>query len=156
MYLNASRTLFGETFCQRIYEEFLLAEALAGRIEAPGFLEAWRDWQLYDKYGAWVSADWSGHIKPAVDLTKLTTGYTALIDQGLITRDRAARELTGTKYSKNVQKLARENAALAEANKPMVELEKPPAPPPPGDSEGGDDEEERDEEAEALRLVSSA
>jgi hypothetical protein len=55
-----------------------------------------------------------------------------------------------------VQKLARENAALAEANKPMVELEKPPAPPPPGDSEGGDDEEERDEEAEALRLVSSA
>jgi hypothetical protein len=40
----------------------------------------------------------------------------------VLTRDRAARELFGTKYSKNVQKLKRENEQLAEANEPIAQL----------------------------------
>jgi hypothetical protein len=107
-------------------------------------------------------ADWSGAIKPSVDLTKQATGYTALVEQGFISRDRAARETTGTKFSKNVQKLARENLALAAAMKPIKELEaltKPAAQAPssPGrglaavpDDPNADDDAEKDTEENAL------
>jgi lambda family phage portal protein len=154
-YLNRVRTSFGENFCGPIFQEWLLSEALNRRVDAPGLLEAWRDPAQYDIYGAWVASDWSGNIKPAVDQSKLVKGYKEMVAEGFITRDRAARELTGTKYSKNAQKLRRENEQLAAANAPIVELEakaKPaPAPAPnvpkapegdePGD--GADEEEER-------------
>lgn len=149
MYLNAVRTTFGEAFCQPIYEEWLLSVVLVQRHVADGLLEAWRDPLKYDLYGAWVSADWAGHIKPAVDMSKLVGGYTDMIAAGLITRDRAARELNGTKYSKNVQKLRRENEQLAAANKP-IEPPPPtlPAPTPAdsGEEEASDDGDDGDAE----------
>lgn len=155
LYLNKIRTFFGNGFCAPIYEEWLIAEVLSGRIRAAGFLESLRDPTAYVTYGGWISADWTGQIKPAVDFSKLVKGYKEAIAEGLVTRDRASRELTGTKYSKNVAKLARENAALAEALKPLAELEasKKPAPPPPpdeqdGKSSGDDPEDEPDEETD--------
>jgi lambda family phage portal protein len=123
MYLNRSRTAFGEEFCQHIYVEWLTAEVIAGRVRADGLSEAWRDPLQYDRFGAWTSADWAGHIKPAVDLTKIVRAYDEMIAQGLITRDRACREVTGMKFSKVVKQLRRENEALAHANAPLVELE---------------------------------
>lgn len=123
IYLNRVRTSFGEKFCHPIYEEWLISEALSGRIDAPGLLEAWRDPALYDVYGAWVAGDWSGHIKPSTDVFKQARGYKLLLDEGLITRDRAARELTGTKYSKNAKKLRRENQELRDALEPLDVLE---------------------------------
>jgi capsid protein len=122
-YLNRTRTSFGENFCEPIYQEWLVAEVIADRVAAPGLLEAWNDPQQWDRLGAWLSSDWSGNIKPAVDLSKLVAGYEKLIAIGAITRDRAARELTGTKYSKNVKKLRKENLALYEANLPIAQLE---------------------------------
>jgi capsid protein len=129
IYLNKVRYEFGGNFCQPIYVEWLLSEALLKRIVAPGLLEMWRDPTRYTEFYAWVSADWTGHIKPAVDLSKLVGGYSAMVAAGFITRDRASRELTGTKYSKNVQKLTRENKALADALEPLA-LIKLPKPPP--------------------------
>jgi lambda family phage portal protein len=123
MTLNVVRTRFGETFCSPIYEEWLLAQALMGRIEAPGFLEAFRATDQFDVYGAWISADWSGAIKPAIDMGRLVRAYKDMVAEGFITRDRATRELTGTKFSKNTQKLARENKQLADAMRPLLELE---------------------------------
>jgi hypothetical protein len=38
-----------------------------------------------------------------------------MLDRGLISYDRASRELTGTKFSKNVKKLERELAMLRKA-----------------------------------------
>lgn len=155
IYLNRVRTDFGNAFCKPVYLEWLLAETLLGKIDAPGLLEAFRDFSQYDTFGAWTSSDWSGHIKPAVDMTKLVKGYAELVNEGFITRDRAARELTGSKYSKNVQKIARENAELAEARSPLAQQEaaaKSPAPPAdkgtktPGQAPAEDDaapEEER-------------
>ena len=122
MYLNKVRTAFGQNFCQPIYVDWLLSEALSRRVNAPRFLEAWRNPSQYDVLGAWTAADWAGHIKPAVDLSKLVGGYKEMVEGGFITRDRASRELTGTKYSKNVQKLKRENEALADANKLIADL----------------------------------
>lgn len=121
MYLERIRTGFGEEFIDPIYQEFLVSETLIGTVDMPGFLDARRNPSLWYIYGAWVSADWSGAIKPNVDLLKEVKAYTGLIDQGLITRERATRELTGMKFSKSVQQLVRENEQLAAAMHPLID-----------------------------------
>lgn len=127
IFLNRVRTRWGERFCQPIYVEWLLASVLAQKIAAKDLIDSWRDWKRYDLFCAWTSADWSGNIKPAVDLSKLVKAYGEMVDRGFMTRARATRELNGTKYSRNVQTLAIENAALADANKPLAELLAPAA-----------------------------
>ncbi len=124
MFLNRVRHDFGAAFCAPIYQEWLVSEALNGKIDAPRLLEAWRDRTQYDVFGAWVASEWAGQIKPAVDLSKLVKGYDAMVASGFITRDRAARELTGTKFSRNAKRLRIENEQLREANAPLA----PPAP----------------------------
>lgn len=120
MYLERIRTGFGEEFIDPIYREYLVSEVLIGGIDMPGFLDARRSPSLWHIYGAWVSADWSGAIKPNVDLLKEVRAYKELLDAGLITRERATRELTGMKFSKSVQQLIRENQQLAEAVQPLI------------------------------------
>jgi capsid protein len=122
MYLNRVRTRFGENFCSPIYEEYLLGQVLSQRIEADGFVQAFRSVDQFETYGAWIACDWSGAIKPAVDLTKLVRGYREMVAEGFITRDRATRELTGTKWSKNIKKLGRETMQWVEAMRPLLEL----------------------------------
>jgi capsid protein len=129
-FLEVARDAWGQEMCVPIYVEWLLAETLAGRIKADGLLESWRDPSQYDRFAAWIGSDWTGQIKPSIDIGKQAAGYKTLVEQGFITRDRAARETTGTKFSKNVAKLKLENEALAAANKAIQELEKPPVAPP--------------------------
>lgn len=129
--LNPLRATWGDEFCQPIYTDWLLAEVLGGRVKAGGLLEAWRDPSQFDRLAAWTLADWTGAIKPSVDLVKQANGYEKLVAQGFISRDRATRETTGTKFSKNVAKLKRENEQLAEANRAIAEQENPPPPAAP-------------------------
>jgi lambda family phage portal protein len=114
MYLNSMRTRFGEEFCKPIYGEWFIAQALTGRIQAPEALQAWRDASQYDVFGAWIGSEWAGHIKPSTDLVKVAKGYEILLDRGLITYDLASKELTGSKFSKNVKKQKVEREQLAE------------------------------------------
>jgi lambda family phage portal protein len=123
MFLTPVRMRFGDTFCSPIYEDWLLSQIYLNRIKAQGFIEAYNDNAQDDTYGAWVSSDWSGHVKPAIDMLKTTRAYTEQVEQGFITRDRAAREINGTKFSKNVQKMKRESEQLAEAMRPLLEME---------------------------------
>lgn len=155
IFLNSVRMDWGNDFCRPVYIDWLLSEALTGRVQAQGLLDSWRDRKRYDVFAAWTSADWCGAIKPSVDLVKMATAYTALCEQGFISRDRASRETTGTKFSKNVKKLTRENAALAESRKVLVELEnpKPPAQPPGSAEPDDDDESENRESRGRLQLV---
>jgi lambda family phage portal protein len=120
MYLERIRNGFGEEFIDPIYQEYLVSEVLIGSVDMPGFLDARRDPSRWHIYGAWVSADWSGAIKPNVDLLKEVRAYKELLDAGLITRERATRELTGMKFSKSVQQLIRENEQLAAAMQPLI------------------------------------
>lgn len=136
MFLNKVRTLLGNAFCRPIYIEWLLAEVAARRIQAEGLLDSWRDFSLYDRFASWVSCDWSGQIKPAVDLSKLVGGYAAMAEKGYIDHDRAARELTGTSHRKNMRKLKRQNQLIADANAPLAALEAA-AKTPPGGSDAG-------------------
>lgn len=124
-YLYKERHLFSENFCQPIYTEWLISEALKDNIKAPGLLDAWRTPQSYVEFGAWTASDFSAHIKPTIDAPKMMKGYQMMVEMGVITRDRAARETTGMKFSRVVKQLKRENEALVEANKPLMALEKP-------------------------------
>lgn len=119
MYLGKVRTDFGSDFCQPIYVEWLIAQALTKKIQAQGFVEAWRDPLKFDLFAAWTGVDWAGAIKPAVDMSKLVRGYKELVAEGFVTRARATRELTGMKHSKVVKQLAKENHELAEALAPL-------------------------------------
>jgi len=120
MYLDRMRAGFGEEFCSPIYQDFLISDVLQGNTKADGLLSAWRDPAQWDKFGAWVLADWAGAIKPSVDLLKEVRAYKELVGEGWITRDRAARELTGQKYSKVTQQLVNENTQLVEALQPLI------------------------------------
>jgi len=120
MYLDKTRPMLGEEFNDPIYQEFLVSEALVGTVRMPGFLESRQNANQWDILGAWTSADWSGAIKPNVDLLKEAKAYQVLVQEGWITRERAARELTGMKYSKSITALARENEQLAAATEPLI------------------------------------
>lgn len=114
-YLNQVRTEIGQAFCQPIYIEWLLSEALNNRVIAPRLLDAWRNPAQYHVFGAWIAAEWSGAIKLSTDIRKQAQGYKILRDMGWITNDRAARELTGQKFNRNVKKLRRERQLLEDA-----------------------------------------
>jgi len=153
MYLNVARQNHAEQMTEPVYAEWLLSMALLQRIEAPGFLDAWRNVRDRELFLAWIASDWSGQIKPAVDVSKLVKGYRELIDLGLTTRRSAARELTGKKFSHVVRELKRENEALAEANKPL-------APAQPGNATDDDEpidaepiDEEDDDETGSARVA---
>lgn len=123
IYLNRVWSDFGESVCTPIYIEWLISETLLNRINAPGLLQAWRTPSQYDVFGAWVSVDWYGSIKPSTDALKQGKGSELWLKLGLTTRAREARNATGTKFTQNVKRLATENRLLAEAMRPMLELQ---------------------------------
>ena len=124
IYLNKVWSDWGETFCTPIYIEWMISEVLMQKISAPGLLEAWRDPQQYDVFGAWICVDWYGSIKPSTDQLKQVKASDLLVAGGYSTRARESRITTGTKFSKNVKRLKRENEQLVEAARPMAEFKK--------------------------------
>jgi len=148
IYLHPTRTFFGQAFCQPIFEDWFLSSVLRQKVEARGFLGAWRDAAQYDTVAAWLLADWSGQIMPSLKFTDAVKAYGSLVEEGFITRDHAARELTGSKFSKNVKRLRLENEQLAFARAPLEALTQPQTsdePTPPATEEDEDDEGNDDE-----------
>jgi len=123
IYLNKVWSDFGENFCEPIFSEWLINEVLLGRIEAPGLADLWRDGLRYDMYAAYIATEWYGSIKPSTDVLKQAKGARLLINEGLSTRTREARNSTGTSFAKNIKRLERENAQLAAALAPIVALQ---------------------------------
>lgn len=123
IYLNKVWSEWGGRFCQPIYVDWMLSEVLRGKVRAPGLLDAWRDPQSRDVFGAWVSTDWYGSIKPSMDMLKQAKGSRLLVNDGWSNNAREARTLTGTKFSKNMKRIERENAMKAKAARPLAEFE---------------------------------
>lgn len=113
---------FGETFCTPVYIEWLISETLLQKIIAPGLLQSWRNPKEYDAFGAWTATDWYGSIKPSTDMLKQAKGSKILIEEGWSTNAREARITTGTKFSKNIKRLKRENELKVEAARPIAEF----------------------------------
>jgi capsid protein len=124
MYLDKSRSERADEFDEPIYQEWLISEVLIGKVIAPGLLEAWRDPLQHDIFGAWVLSDWSGAIKPNVDMKKEVDAYVKMINAGLITLARAARELNGMKFTRLIKQLKIENELKADALRPLLELQR--------------------------------
>lgn len=124
IYLNRVWSEWGETFCSPVYVEWLISEALLGKTNAPGLLAAWRDPSRHDEFAAWVSVDWYGSIKPSTDMLKQAKGSKVLVDQCWSTNAREARITTGTKFSKNVKRVRRENEQKADAARPLLDLQR--------------------------------
>lgn len=118
IYLNRVWSQWGEDFCGPIKDEWLISSILNGTITAKGLLESLRGSDRTD-YRAWVNSLWYGTVKPSADMTKLVKASGLMVQEGFSTREREARGLNGSKYSKNIQKLKKENELLAEAMEPL-------------------------------------
>jgi len=119
MVVTKKRMTFGHEFCQRVYQEWLVASALTKRIDPRGVLDSWRNESEFDIFGAWMMSEWVGYVKPSVDIVKTATGYEKLVQNGVMTRSEMTKEITGGKYKKKVRRLERENAMLAKANEAL-------------------------------------
>ena len=124
IYLNRVWNQWGETFCTPVYVEWMISETLLGKITAKGFLESWTDPTKYDIFAAWTSADWYGSIKPSTDTLKQARGAQILVQEGWSTNARESRQISGTKFSKNVNRLAKENRQKAELMRPILDVQK--------------------------------
>lgn len=123
IYLNKERERFGAEYCNRLYQEWFHSMVLLGKIQAGTYLSDLDSANRWDVAQAWTAADWTGAIKPSTDMLKATNSYTAGVEQGYVTRTKSARELHGTKFSANIRALKKENQMMADAMRPLLELQ---------------------------------
>jgi capsid protein len=128
IFLEKVWSAWGEEFCSPIYTAWLINETLLGSIPAPAssqenrLLTSWRDDTGYAVFGSWVSVDWYGNVKPSTDTLKQAKGSERLVSNAWSTNAKEARNLSGTKFTKNVKNIKRENTLLAEALEPLVAM----------------------------------
>jgi len=122
MLLNKQRKNFADTFCRYVYKEWFISSVLAQKIDAAGFLNSLNNPTLYDIQNAWLASDWSGAIKPSTDILKTVKGYQGMVSEGWITNARASREVSGTKFDRNIRRLKRENELKVAAARPLAEF----------------------------------
>lgn len=103
-------------FLNIVYEMWLSGEIAAGRIAAPG----WSDPRLKS---AWSNVRWIGIPIPSIDPFKEAKATGENIKMGLTTRERAARNLNGSSYDDNVEKLKEENKKMREAREAGMNME---------------------------------
>lgn len=123
MYISMRQKMHGDEFDHLVYFEWFISAVLTRRIQADGFLQAYRDPSRWDITNAWTASAWSGAVKPAVDIVKQGNGYDKFVSNGWSTNTRAARELTGTKFSKNIKRLIRENELKVQAARVLSDFE---------------------------------
>jgi capsid protein len=121
IFIDDERDRFGCDFCDPIYGDWFYSSVLLGKIEAPGFLDAASNPKRYDIAEAWLGSDWTGAVKPSIDIVKQATGYKLQIAEGFCTHDRGSRNINGTKWSKNIRRIAKENQQLMDAMQPIFE-----------------------------------
>jgi capsid protein len=126
LYLDMERFKFATQYLNIYYVEWLISASMKGFIPAPhGVFDLLMSWRLpnrWAEFGAWINVEWTGSVKPTTDLLKLAKANEVIVDRGWATNARVARELTGTKFRKNIEKQIRENEARAKALRPMLEL----------------------------------
>ncbi len=87
------RELVVTTFCQPVYELFLMDEIAEGRVAAPGFFED-------DDYrAAWLSTAWIGDAPGAIDPDKEITAATKRVALGVSTKDAESIAYDGIPWS---------------------------------------------------------
>lgn len=95
--------------CRPVWELFVSEAVATGRVSAPGFFA---DPLARD---AWLGCEWIGPSQGQLDPTKEISAELSAITAGITTREAAAVRINGSDWDSNVRRLARENAALAQA-----------------------------------------
>lgn len=114
---------FNPQFNDPIYRDVVIALDITGRQPTPGLMRAI---VMEDNItvNAWTQAAWSSTAELSVDMLKHITMFEKAFKNGLVTREQVALKFFGTRHKKVVAKLLSENAELAKAIAPLVELEK--------------------------------
>lgn len=113
----------GTNLMRSIWCDWIISESLQQRmVYAQTILDAWRDPQQFQKFGAWCQFESIGSITGTADPTKMLRASAMMIEIGLTTHAREARIINGTKWRKNVQRLKEENAQLVDARRPLAEF----------------------------------
>ena len=104
------RSWLVDDFCSPVWEMWMCEAVAAGRVQAPGFFAN----PLARR--AYLGCEWIGPPPGQLDPVKEITAELKAIEQGLTTREDAAIRLNGSDYDRNIERLRRENGALAAAN----------------------------------------
>ena len=147
--VDVRRNELGAQFVKVMYREVLTSLVLTNVLSAPGFLSSMTGGQWF-RTASWFSCEMSGTVKPSIDPLQTVKALDSAVMAGLITRERAARKFSGQKLTQVIKRNKAANAALAEANEPIVRLENP-APVPSGEvQDDSPDDSDSDEEMNAL------
>lgn len=100
VYFRSMRYWLALSFCQPVYETWMVEAVALGRVEAPGFFsDPLLRW-------AYTRAAWPGDSMGSINPKDEVAAYTAAIDARLMTRERAEWELFGSSWADTyVQKL---------------------------------------------------
>lgn len=114
---------FNPQFNDPVYKDVVIALDINGRQPTPGLMRAMLDDDRIT-FNAWTQASWSSTAELSVDMLKHINMFEKAHNNGYVTREAVALKYFGTRHKKVVSKLGIENAALAKARAPLVDLEK--------------------------------
>jgi capsid protein len=139
------RADFAAQFYQRIYALWFEVEVLNNKIDAPGYLQAVMDGNLY-AVNAYLTARWVGAGVPQIDPVKEVEALIRALSAGLITIEAATEMLNNGDAMANLAQLAKE-LEFAESKGLKLNFGNPaPAAPPEDKGDGNDKPDETDDE----------
>ena len=101
------------SFCQPVYEEFVIQSVLTGQLDIPGLITAIFDSSLWKKKRAWLNCVWTGLSRPSVDPQKEVNAAFTAVDAGLSTYDVECRKISGLSFRQVMMGLKREHEYMA-------------------------------------------
>ena len=116
---------FNPQFNEPIYKDVVIGLDITGKLSTPGLLQALVNGDRIT-FNAWTQTKWSSTAELSVDMLKHVNMFALAFKEGLVTRRDIALKYFGTRIEKNIATLLKENQSLAEANRPLVDLEKQP------------------------------
>ncbi len=117
-YVRKARKYFSDQFNKCVYNQWLTGMVFRSMINAPNYTQAVLNNSLFVRNG-WQKCKWVGFVKQNVDIFKEAKAYELYMDNGLMTREQAASELTESDYRSNAERLVPENEMLAKAKAPL-------------------------------------
>lgn len=112
IYLQYRFKIFGDEFYQPIYKEHLISSVLLNQINAPGFIEAFRNKKDWKVVAAWCNTFWAGLSRPSVDIKKDVAAAGEGLKIGVGDYDFWNRRITGKSFKDMVRSRTKQEKEL--------------------------------------------